>query len=84
MSRLYQPAQSIDSTSGDRGEPLAFEWRGEVHRALHLGHRWRVHLDWWRVEIWREYFQVEVHTGFTCVVYRDLLTGEWYLERVYD
>jgi hypothetical protein len=51
---------------------------------LHLGHRWRVHLDWWRVEIWREYFQVEVHTGFTCVIYRDLLTPKWYLERVYD
>ena len=51
---------------------------------LHLGNRWRVHLDWWRVEIWREYFQVEAHTGFTCVIYRDLLTDEWYLERVYD
>jgi hypothetical protein len=51
---------------------------------LHLGNRWRVHLDWWRVDIWREYFQVEVDTGFTCVIYRDLLTGEWYLERIYD
>jgi len=84
MTRLYQPAQSIEATSGDKGEPLAFEWRGQVHRVLHLGNRWRVHLEWWRVEIWREYFQVETHSRLTCVIYSDLLTDKWYLERIYD
>jgi hypothetical protein len=84
MTRLYQPAQSIEATSGDNGEPIAFEWRGRVHRVRHLGNRWRVHLEWWRREIWREYFQVEAHSRLTCVIYRDLLTDRWYLERIYD
>jgi hypothetical protein len=84
MTRLYRRAQPIEATIGDSGEPLAFEWRGQVHRVVHLGNCWRIHLEWWRVEIWREYFQVEVHSRFTCVIYRDLLTDRWYLERIYD
>ena len=84
MTRLYQPAQSIEATTGDRGEPLAFEWREQVHRVLHLNNQWRIHAEWWRVEIWREYFQVEAHNRFTCIIYLDLLTDRWYLERIYD
>ena len=84
MTRLYRPAQPIEATIGDEGEPLAFEWRGQVHRVLHLSNRWRIHLEWWRVELWREYFQVEVQGRLTCVIYRDLLTERWYLERIYD
>jgi hypothetical protein len=84
MTRLYQPAQGIKATTGDRGEPLAIEWKEQVQRVLHLGNRWRVHLEWWRVEIWRDYFQVETHKRLTCVVYRDLLADRWYLERIFD
>ncbi len=84
MTRLYQPAQSIKSMSGDEGEPFAFQWREQVHRVLHLSNRWRVQTEWWRMEIWREYFQVDTHSGFTCVIYRDLVTDQWYLERIYD
>jgi len=84
MTRLYQPAQAIQATSDDKGTPLAFEWREQVHRVLHAGNPWRIHLEWWRREIWREYFQVETHSRLTCVVYRDLLTDRWYLERIFD
>jgi len=84
MTRLYRPPQSIEATTGDRDEPLAFEWKGQVHRVIQLSNHWRTHLEWWRMEIWRDYFQVEVQGRFTCVVYRDLLTNKWYLERIYD
>jgi hypothetical protein len=84
MTKLYQPAQSIEATIGDKGEPLAFEWREQVHHVLHVNNHWRIHVEWWRTEIWREYFQTETLSRLTCVIYRDLLTDTWYLERIYD
>ncbi len=41
-------------------------------------------MDWWRVRIWREYFKLTTGTGLLVVIYRDLLSGAWYLQRLYD
>jgi hypothetical protein len=84
MTRLYQPPQPIEATSDDEGEPLSFEWRGRAHPVLQASSRWRIHLEWWRREIWREYFQVETGGHLTGIIYRDLLTDRWYLERIFD
>lgn len=32
----------------------------------------------------REYFRVRTARGIVCEIYRDLLTGAWYLQRIYD
>jgi hypothetical protein len=32
----------------------------------------------------REYFRVWTVRGIVCEMYRDLLTGAWYLQRIYD
>ena len=32
----------------------------------------------------REYFRVRTVSGIVCEMYRDMLTGAWYLQRIYD
>jgi hypothetical protein len=38
----------------------------------------------WQGGIEREYFRVSTVRGIVCEIYRDLLTGVWYLQRIYD
>jgi hypothetical protein len=47
--------------------------------------QWRVDVDWWRGEpVTRDYYKLTTTTGLLVIVYRDLLTGAWYLQRLYD
>lgn len=84
MTRLWPQGEAIVVVSDSQGTPGAFEWQGRTHRVVRLGQRWRVDEGWWRQQVWREYFQVCTDTGLLMIVYRDLLTGRWYLQRLYD
>ena len=64
--------------------PQAVIWRGQRHRVERVAKRWRVDKQWWLLRIWREYFKVATQTGYLVVLYRDLQTGGWYLQRWYD
>ena len=47
--------------------------------------RWRVDVDWWRgISTARDYFKLATTTGLLIIIYQDLQTGAWYLQRLYD
>lgn len=50
---------------------------------LEVNNRWRIDDEWWCKEISRMYYEIVVPTGLV-EVYQDLLTGEWFLERIHD
>jgi hypothetical protein len=64
--------------------PYAFTWLGRTHQVQGIAKRWRVDVDWWRDRVWREYFKLTTHTGLLVILYRDVLTDRWYLQRLYD
>lgn len=64
--------------------PLQFTWHDQVHRVTQITRQWRVDIDWWRERIWRSYFKLITESGFLVVIYQDLLTGQWYLQRLFD
>ncbi|HNS03921.1 MAG TPA: hypothetical protein PKM78_16255 [Anaerolineae bacterium] len=82
MTQLWPEGVPIEVEAVD-GLPRAFRWqrRHSVHAIVE---QWMVRDEWWREEIWRHYFQVETDAALLCVLYHDLLTGDWRLERVYD
>ena len=84
MTRLWR--KEIPVTVEDDGlmTPQAVIWRGRQHRVERVAKRWRVDKQWWLLRIWREYFKVATQTGYLVVLYRDLQTGDWYLQRWYD
>ena len=82
MSRMYVPARAIEVEADGDGCPLAVRWRGAVYQGEGRNH-WREHTEWWENEVWRDYYLWESR-DLLCEVYRDRLSGEWYLHRVYD
>ncbi len=64
--------------------PLLFTWQNQKHPVVEITKTWRVDIDWWRERVWRAYFKVRTKTGILVIIYQDLLSGEWYLQRLYD
>ena len=85
MTRLWAEAEPIEVWGGEE-MPGGFKWNRTSHRILEVCNRWRVHTLWWEPNemVWREYLKVVTDTGLLCLIYRDVLTGSWYLQRLYD
>jgi hypothetical protein len=84
MTRLWANGEPVEVRCATSGIPFAFVWQGRTHPVQGIAKRWRVDLDWWQLHVWREYFKLYTRTGLLVILYRDLLTGQWYLQRLYD
>jgi len=82
MSPFWTSGQSIDVLAGE--PPVEFRWHHHRHRVQQVSDHWRIHLDWWGEEVWRDYWEVTTGSGLWCVLYHDLLADHWYLERIYE
>lgn len=84
MTHLWPRGTPIVVVFDQTYTPQRFIWQGHRHRVQRITKRWRVDQDWWRRRIWREYFKLSTATGLLVVIYRDLLSDRWYLQRLYD
>lgn len=84
MSKLFQQAIKLEVEEGIHRKPISFVYQGRRERVKEILKQWRIVQGWWKRVIEREYLQVETESGIVCELYRDLLTGAWYLQRVYD
>ncbi len=84
MTRLWRDGSTILVRADEMGVPLSFTWQGHRHAVTKVTKRWRVDEEWWRRRIWREYFKLTTRSRMLVIVYRDLLTGQWCLQRLYD
>lgn len=66
------------------GDLEAFAWAGQRHAIQRVAKRWRVDEGWWTQRQWREYARVITDTGLLAIVFQDLVTRQWYLQRLYD
>jgi hypothetical protein len=64
--------------------PQWFIWQGHTHQVQQISKRWRIDQQWWEQRIWREYFKITTQSELLVIIYRDLLSGQWYLQRLYD
>lgn len=83
MTRLWPEGRPIDVVQ-EEGMPASFSWRGQTHRVAQITQRWRVDVDWWRERRWRAYYKLTTDTGLLVVLFQDLATHAWYLQRLYD
>ena len=84
MSKLFKEAIRLKVEEGVQHEPTIFLYKGRREEVREMMRQWRVAQGWWRRPVEREYFQVRTESGIVCDLYRDLLTGVWYLQRIYD
>jgi len=42
---------------------------------------WRLDDEWWRIPIHRRYFEIVLEDGKRAVLFEDLITGDWFIQR---
>lgn len=83
MTRLLHRPVSITVEGSDFDCPHSFFWDGMVHPIEDCNNSWRVDVEWWRLRVCRDYYMVHTTTGLLVVIYRDMSTNLWYLQRLY-
>ena len=77
MNLPHPTAVEVDSA----GVPTAVLVRGRLRSVLAVSDRWRIDDEWWRTEISRDYYAIELEGGTRLTVFRDLVTGAWFQQR---
>lgn len=84
MTHFWADGRALSVACDETGRPSALTWEGIRYRVLRVADRWRVDDEWWAERVWREYYWLTTEFGMLVLVYRDLLTGDWYLQRMYN
>ncbi len=65
----------------DSGIPVAVTEEGERRAVATINEVWRVDDEWWRQRIARRYTDMVLEGGAHVVVYQDLITGNWFIQK---
>jgi hypothetical protein len=79
LRRLNEPRPVVVETTANN-EPAAVLWQGRLQAVAAIHDRWRIDDEWWRSEISRRYYAVQLANGSRLVVYCDLVTGNWHVQ----
>jgi len=82
VTRVMRPAAALRVREDRTGLPESIELFGRVS-AVQVLERWRISERWWPDPIDREYVRIS-GPGWLALIFRDLLRGGWFLERIYD
>ena len=63
------------------GVPAAIIRKGARRRVLQAKDTWRIDDEWWRQQVSRLYFLVELEGGIRLTVFQDILSGKWHEQR---
>lgn len=84
MTHLWPDGLPIEVNYDQTMTPQSFNWQAKTHLVQDIAKRWRLDEDWWRGRVWREYFKLSTQTGLLVVIYRDWISGDWFLQMLYD
>ncbi len=84
MTHLWLRGSPIRVRADPLGAPRSFTWQGRYHVVARITRRWRVDEQWWRGRVWREYFKLATRSGLLVEVFHDLVSGGWFVQRLYD
>ncbi|HEX6032038.1 MAG TPA: hypothetical protein VFY90_11460 [Tepidiformaceae bacterium] len=90
-SSIQNPSNSSDLRPLNQPDPLAVEadargvpkavlYKGVFRPVASITDTWRIDDEWWRDEIARRYFAVELQGGRRITVYHDLVHDFWYAQ----
>jgi hypothetical protein len=82
MTRVMRPPKRLRVRESADGIPTAIEIAGRMV-PISIIERWRVSERWWPEPIDREYAKV-AGPDWLLVLFRDLIGGGWFVERVFD
>ena len=81
-SLLRPPSpRPIQVTADPQGLPRALVWRERIHQVDTVYEVWRERRRWWGRPVERDYFRLWTVDGQMHVIFREVRTGRWSLER---
>jgi hypothetical protein len=80
VTPLHVP-RLVKVLTNDSDEPAAVTRNGKHCQIAAILNSWRIDDEWWREEISRHYFQVELQNGPVMTIFHDLITSKWYEQR---
>lgn len=87
--RIFRPSLPAD-VEKNRGAPRRIRFQGKSYRVLQASGPWRRSGEWWTTEHWgRDEWDLVLDVGaesgrLVVRIYRDLVTGRWYVDGEYD
>lgn len=84
MTCLWSEGDPCAVTLDADGLPARLTWRSGRHTVATITNRWRVDEGWWLRHTWREYITLTTDSGLLLTLFRDLDSGAWYVQRLYD
>jgi len=80
--RALNVQQQVKVDLDDRGVPVVVTREtGDRKRVESIGETWRIDDEWWRLPIVRRYVEVILEGGGRVVLFEDMLTGEWWMQK---
>ena len=73
--------RDIRVIADDHGSPIFVWFKGRQRRVARISNSWRNHDEWWRQEISRRYFELELSDGTVITTFQDLISRTWYWQR---
>jgi hypothetical protein len=73
--------RDIRVTADENVSPVFVWLSNRQRRVAHIRNVWRIDDEWWRQEISRRYFEMELSDGSVITVFQDLISGNWSRQR---
>ena len=81
LRALNQP-RLLAVKADEDGHPIGLKLRGRWVDVETVTDMWRLDDEWWRQQpVSRMYYECVVDQGIRATVFRDLVSGQWYLQR---
>ncbi len=80
VTPLNTPSE-VRVAADEYGNPVAVSIRNRQKRVARIRNVWRIDDEWWRQEIARRYYDLELSDASVITVFQDLTAGKWYRQR---
>jgi hypothetical protein len=79
--RALNLPSSVEVSLDEWGRPRAIVESDDSTRVEAVVEEWRIDDEWWRTPIHRRYCEVVLRGGAHVVLFEDLVSGEWFMQR---
>jgi len=76
VTPVFTPRE-IGVIANQEGEPTAVALKKRPRKVVSVRNIWRIDDEWWREEISRLYFELELDNALVVTVFHDLIAGTW-------
>jgi hypothetical protein len=76
MKSPYEPERIEIAAHG--GQPFAVRLKTRNILVKNVENVWRIDEEWWRKQVSRLYFLLELESGARITVFQNVLDGRWY------